>query len=125
MTATGEHLLGTYARFPVTFARGEGARLWDDAGTEYLDFLTGISVSSVGHRHPAVERAIVEQAGRLLHVGNLYFNAPMSKLADRLATGSLGGGVSYAHIIDGRVPHSLLLELFTNAGIGTKIRPAT
>ena len=49
---SGEHLLGTYARFPVTFERGEGARLWDSEGNEYLDFLTGISVSSVGHRHP-------------------------------------------------------------------------
>jgi predicted acetylornithine/succinylornithine family transaminase len=92
-----EHLLQTYARFPVTFERGEGARLWDDEGNEYLDFLCGISVSSVGHRHPAVERAIVEQAGRLLHVGNLYFTAPMSRLADRLAQGSLGGGVFFTN----------------------------
>jgi acetylornithine/N-succinyldiaminopimelate aminotransferase len=92
-----DHLLQTYARFPVTFERGEGARLWDDEGNEYLDFLTGISVSSVGHRHPAVERAIVEQAGKLLHVGNLYFNAPMTRLADRLAQGSLGGGVFFTN----------------------------
>lgn len=94
---TGEHLLGTYARFPVTFERGEGARLWDADGNEYLDCLTGISVSSVGHRHPAVEAAIVEQAGKLLHVGNLYFTEPMSRLADRLATSSLGGGVFFTN----------------------------
>ncbi len=96
MTA-GEHLLGTYARLPVTFARGDGARLWDDAGTEYLDFLTGISVSSVGHCHPAVVAAVQEQAARLLHVGNLYFTEPMARLADRLAESSLGGGVFFTN----------------------------
>src|SRR3954471_7701187 len=80
-----DHLIGTYARFPVAFARGEGARLWDDEGHEYLDFLTGISVSSVGHCHPRVVEAIREQAGRLIHVGNLYYNEPMVRLSERLA----------------------------------------
>jgi acetylornithine/N-succinyldiaminopimelate aminotransferase len=91
------HLLNTYARFPVTFERGEGARLWDSDGNEYLDCLTGISVSSVGHCHPAVVGAIRDQAGRLLHVGNLYFNEPMTRLADRLAERSLGGGVFFTN----------------------------
>jgi acetylornithine/succinyldiaminopimelate/putrescine aminotransferase len=92
-----EHLLGTYARFPVTFARGEGVTLWDDEGHEYLDFLSGISVSSVGHCHPAVVAAVQEQAARLLHVGNLYFTEPMSRLAERLAISSLGGGVFFTN----------------------------
>ena len=74
-----DHLIKTYARHPVEFARGEGWRLWDSEGNEYLDFLTGISVSSVGHRHPAVVAAIKEQADRLLHVGNLFYNAPMTR----------------------------------------------
>jgi predicted acetylornithine/succinylornithine family transaminase len=91
------HLLNTYARFPVTFERGEGARLWDSEGNEYLDCLTGISVSSVGHCHPAVVAAIAEQSARLLHVGNLYFNEPMARLADRLAGSSLGGGVFFTN----------------------------
>jgi acetylornithine/N-succinyldiaminopimelate aminotransferase len=90
-------LLETYARYQVTFVRGEGARLWDDAGHEYLDFLSGISVASVGHCHPAVVAAVREQAGRLLHVGNLFFNEPMVALADRLARGSLGGGVFFTN----------------------------
>jgi acetylornithine/N-succinyldiaminopimelate aminotransferase len=90
-------LLETYARYPVTFARGEGARLWDDAGHEYLDFLSGISVASVGHCHPAVVAAVREQAGRLIHVGNLFFTAPMVALAERLAGGSLGGGVFFTN----------------------------
>jgi predicted acetylornithine/succinylornithine family transaminase len=90
-------LLNTYARFPVTFERGSGSRLWDADGNEYLDCLTGISVSSVGHCHPAVVEAITRQAAQLLHVGNLYFNEPMTRLADRLAGGSLGGGVFFTN----------------------------
>jgi acetylornithine/N-succinyldiaminopimelate aminotransferase len=90
-------LLDTYARYPVTFVRGEGARLWDDAGHEYLDFLSGISVSSVGHCHPAVVAAVRDQAGRLLHVGNLFFTEAMVALAERLAAGSLGGGVFFTN----------------------------
>ncbi len=91
------HLTPNYARYPVEFARGQGARLWDADGTEYLDFLTGISVSSVGHCHPAVVAAIREQAGRLLHVGNLYYTEPMSRLARRLAESSLGGKVFFTN----------------------------
>ena len=91
------HLTPNYARHPVEFARGEGARLWDSAGVEYLDFLAGISVSSVGHCHPAVVAAIREQAGRLLHVGNLYYTEPMSLLAGRLAECSLGGKVFFTN----------------------------
>jgi acetylornithine/N-succinyldiaminopimelate aminotransferase len=92
-----DHLIGTYARFPVTFARGEGTRLWDDEGNEYLDFLTGISVSSVGHCHPKVVEAIREQSGTLIHVGNLFFTEPMVRLAQRLAESSLGGKVFFTN----------------------------
>ncbi len=91
------HLTPNYARYPVEFARGEGARLWDSDGVEYLDFLTGISVSNVGHCHPAVVAAIREQAGRLIHVGNLYYSEPMSRLAARLSESSLGGKVFFTN----------------------------
>ena len=91
------HLIGTYARYPVTFERGEGARLWDDAGHEYLDFLTGISVSSVGHCHPRVVEAIRRQAGELIHVGNLFYTEPMVRLAQRLAQSSLGGKLFFTN----------------------------
>jgi predicted acetylornithine/succinylornithine family transaminase len=91
------HLTANYARYPVEFVRGEGARLWDDAGTEYLDFLCGISVSSVGHCHPAVVAAVREQVGRLIHVGNLYYTEPMASLAARLAECSLGGKVFFTN----------------------------
>ena len=61
---------------PVQFVRGEGARLWDDEGTEYLDFQTGLAVTSLGHSHPAVVAAIREQAAQLIHVGNLFYTEP-------------------------------------------------
>jgi predicted acetylornithine/succinylornithine family transaminase len=90
-------LLSTYARYPVEFVRGSGTRLWDSDHNEYLDFLSGISVTSVGHCHPDVVEAIKRQAERLLHVGNLYYTAPMAELADRLAQSSLGGGVFFTN----------------------------
>jgi len=94
---TGDHLMPTYARYPVRFVRGEGARLWDDDGHEYLDFLSGISVSSVGHCHPRVVEAIRAQAGELIHVGNLFYTEPMTRLAQRLASSSLGGTVFFTN----------------------------
>jgi predicted acetylornithine/succinylornithine family transaminase len=87
----------SYARFPVEFVRGEGARLWDDEGNEYLDFLAGISVSSVGHCHPAVVAAVREQAGRLMHVTNLFYTEPPMRLAERLSERSLGGKVFFSN----------------------------
>jgi acetylornithine/N-succinyldiaminopimelate aminotransferase len=86
-------LTRTYARFPVEFVRGEGARLWDADGAEYLDFLCGISVTNLGHCHPRIVEAVREQAGRLMHVGNLYYTAPAMRLAEHLAQSSLGGRV--------------------------------
>jgi acetylornithine/N-succinyldiaminopimelate aminotransferase len=97
MAPGADHLMPTYARYPVRFVRGEGARLWDDEGSEYLDFLAGISVSSVGHCHPKVVAAIRAQAGALLHVGNLFYTEPMSRLAQRLAESSLGGSVFFTN----------------------------
>src|SRR5258706_6117663 len=80
-----ECVMGTYGRQPIVFVRGEGARLWDSEGREYLDFLSGISVCSVGHCHPRISRAIAEQASTLMHVYNLYHHPLQSKLAQRLA----------------------------------------
>jgi len=87
------YLMQTYRRAPVEFVRGEGARLWDSEGSEYLDFLAGISVCSVGHCNPAVVEAVREQAGRLMHVSNLFYTEPMVRLAERLSGSSLGGRV--------------------------------
>ena len=84
-------VIGTYARNPVEFVRGEGTRLWDDAGDEYLDFLAGISVVQIGHCHPELVKAVREQAGRLMHVGNLFYTEPGIRLAQRLSERGLGG----------------------------------
>jgi len=86
-------VMGTYARNPVEFVRGEGTRLWDDDGNEYLDFLSGISVTQLGHCHPAVVGAVREQAGRLMHAGNLFYTEPGMRLAKLLSDSSLGGKV--------------------------------
>jgi acetylornithine/N-succinyldiaminopimelate aminotransferase len=85
------HLIGTYARQPVAFVRGEGSRLWDAEGEEYLDFLSGISVTQLGHCHPRLVEVLREQAGRLWHASNLYYTEPSLRLAERLAVASLGG----------------------------------
>jgi len=73
-----------YGRQPVAFARGAGSTLWDTNGTEYLDFVAGIAVMSVGHSHPKVVEAIRTQAGLLTHVSNLYYTEPQVLLAERL-----------------------------------------
>ncbi len=84
-------VMQTYPRAPVEFVRGEGARLWDSEGKEYLDFLAGISVCSVGHCHPAVVEAVREQVGKLTHTSNLYLTEGGVRLAQRLCESSLGG----------------------------------
>jgi predicted acetylornithine/succinylornithine family transaminase len=88
-----EYAIPTYARNPVQFVRGEGVRLWDDEGHEYLDFLAGISVLNVGHCHPRVVEVVREQMGRLSHATNLYYTEPALRLSARLAQSSLGGKV--------------------------------
>jgi acetylornithine/N-succinyldiaminopimelate aminotransferase len=92
-----EAVMGTYARAPVEFVRGQGTRLWDAEGNEYLDFLVGISVSLLGHCHPAVVEAVQKQAARLMHVGNLFYTEPPMSLAARLSELSLGGKVFFAN----------------------------
>ena len=87
------HAIGTYVRNPVQFVRGEGVRLWDEDGNEYLDFLAGISVLNVGHCHPRIVEAVTAQAARLTHATNLYYTEPGLRLSAALAQSSLGGKV--------------------------------
>ena len=79
-----QHLMNTYSRQPVTFTRGEGVWLWDESGKRYLDALAGVAVNGLGHAHPDLVAAIAEQAGRLIHVSNIYGIAEQAKLADKL-----------------------------------------
>ncbi|MDA8416855.1 MAG: aspartate aminotransferase family protein [Betaproteobacteria bacterium] len=77
-------LLNTYARQPIAFTHGQGARLWDEAGKEYLDALSGIAVNGLGHAHPALVRAIADQAAQLIHTSNIYRVPLQERLAERL-----------------------------------------
>ena len=79
-----DHIMSTYNRLPVQFERGDGIWLWDNENKQYLDALSGIAVCGLGHAHPAVARAISDQAGLLVHTSNLYGIALQEQLADRL-----------------------------------------
>ncbi|NCC51084.1 MAG: aspartate aminotransferase family protein [Spartobacteria bacterium] len=85
-----QYVMPTYSPGPV-LVRGEGTRVWDADGKSYLDFLAGISVLNVGHCHPTVVEAIRKQAGKLMHVSNLYYNENQPRLAEMLSARSLGG----------------------------------
>ncbi|HVH62811.1 MAG TPA: acetylornithine transaminase [Candidatus Dormibacteraeota bacterium] len=78
------YLMQTGRRLPVTFVRGKGVRLYDEAGREYLDLVAGIAVNLLGHAHPDVVTAVSHQAGRLIHTSNLYYSQPQTELARRL-----------------------------------------
>ncbi|MCZ4303623.1 aspartate aminotransferase family protein [Zoogloeaceae bacterium G21618-S1] len=79
------HVMNTYGRLPVAFSHGEGAYLFDTEGKRYLDALAGIAVSTLGHNHPDLVKALADQAGRVLHTSNLYRIPAQEVLADRLA----------------------------------------
>ncbi|QSA97207.1 aspartate aminotransferase family protein [Methylococcus sp. EFPC2] len=82
------HVMPTYARLPVSFARGAGAWLWDEEGKAYLDAVAGVAVCGLGHAHPAVAAAVADQAGKLMHTSNLYRVDLQEKLADELTSAS-------------------------------------
>ncbi len=79
-----DYLLPVYARLPVTLVRGQGVKVWDANGKEYLDFLAGIATNALGHCHPKMVAAIQEQAATLIHTAGYYFTAPVAKLAEKL-----------------------------------------
>ncbi len=78
------HLMHTYARFPVRLVNGQGSRVWDDAGKRYLDFISGIAVNTLGHAHPALARAVCQQAETLVHCSNLFHIPQQEHLAEVL-----------------------------------------
>jgi acetylornithine/N-succinyldiaminopimelate aminotransferase len=85
MAAEAEHVLQTYKRLQVVFTRGKGPFLYSAEGHEYLDFLSGIGVVSLGHAHPGLAEAIADQARTLMHTSNLFFHPLTGKLAERLS----------------------------------------
>ena len=95
--AHGAHLLQNYRRAPVTFVRGEGCELIDDAGQRYLDLVAGIAVCALGHSHPRIASAVARQASTLVHCSNLYAHEPAGALADELAKQSGFGRVFFCN----------------------------
>ncbi|MGE0448301.1 MAG: aspartate aminotransferase family protein [Vicinamibacterales bacterium] len=85
-TLESRHVLQTYRRQPVTFVRGKGVRLYDSNGREYIDLLSGIGVTALGHAHEGLTRVITDQAQTLLHTSNLFFHPLQGQLAERLTT---------------------------------------
>ena len=79
-----KYIINTYGERPISIVRGEGAYVWDAEGKRYLDFVAGIATNNVGHCHPRVVEAIVDQARKLIHVSNLYYIEPQARLAKRL-----------------------------------------
>jgi acetylornithine aminotransferase len=96
--ARGQNVVAnTYARYPVALVRGEGCRVWDADGKEYLDFVAGIAVNNLGHCHPKVVAALRQQAGTLLHCSNLYHIAPQIELAEWLCAHSFADKVFFGN----------------------------
>ena len=83
-----QNIMNTYRRVPIALVKGEGARIWDAEGREYLDFVAGIAVCNLGHSHPKVVKAIKKQAKELMHVSNLYYTRPQAEVAAMLTNHS-------------------------------------
>jgi acetylornithine/N-succinyldiaminopimelate aminotransferase len=90
-------VMNTYGRQPLVLVRGEGSRVWDAAGREYLDFVAGLAVCNLGHAHPAIAQAASEQLSRLVHVSNLYYTTPMVELAEELVCLSFADRVFFCN----------------------------
>ena len=83
-----QYLLNTYARYPLALARGKGVYLYDVEGKQYLDLLGGIGVNALGHAHPRIVKVIREQAAKVIHLSNLYYNEYQGLLAEKLCKAS-------------------------------------
>jgi len=92
-----KYYMPTFKRLPVTFVRGKGNLLWDDNGKEYLDFVSGWAVNSLGHCHPVVADAVCEQVATLIHTSNSYYTIPQLKLAKLLAENSFADEVFFCN----------------------------
>ena len=97
ISMTDDYVATTYNRFPVAIVRGEGIKVWDGDGKEYLDFVAGLAVTNLGHCHPNLVAAIREQAGRLIHISNLYHIGPQAELAKLLCENSFADRVFFAN----------------------------
>jgi acetylornithine/N-succinyldiaminopimelate aminotransferase len=92
-----KNIMGTYKRFPIVLVKGSGAKVWDNDGKEYLDFLAGIAVCSLGHSYPKVVEAIKRQVEILTHVSNLYYMEPQIRFAKMLIEHSFADKVFFCN----------------------------
>lgn len=92
-----KYVMPTYGRQPVSFVRGNGCYLYDQAGKAYLDFASGLSINNLGHCHPAVVKAVQAQVAELIHTCNLYYTKPGGELAKVISENSLGGKVFFSN----------------------------
>ena len=90
-------VMSTYGRQPLVLVKGEGCRIWDDEGREYLDFVAGLAVCNLGHAHPEVAAAAAAQLQQLVHTSNLYYTTPMVELAEELVRHSFADQVFFAN----------------------------
>lgn len=97
MALADKYIMATYKRFPIVLVRGQGARVWDSNGKEYLDFVAGIAVCSLGHSHPKVAAAIKRQVEILTHVSNLYYIEPQIHVARLLVENSFADRVFFCN----------------------------
>jgi len=87
----------TYSRFPITLVKGDGCRVWDENGKEYIDFVGGIAVCALGHSSPVVSSALCEQSKKLVHVSNLFYTRPQTELAKILVENSFADRVFFCN----------------------------
>ncbi len=111
------YVMKNYGRPAVTLVRGEGCRVWDDRGTEYLDFTSGIAVTALGHSHPAWVKAVQDQAAQLVHVSNLFRNPLQGELARRIVQKAGPGRVFFCN--SGAEANEALLKLSRLHGYNT------
>ena len=97
MALADENIMNTYKRVPIALVKGEGARLWDASGKEYLDFVAGIAVCNLGHSHPHVVKAVKKQVKNLTHVSNLYYTQPQGEVAALLTKHSFADKVFFCN----------------------------
>ena len=126
ISITEANVLHTYNRFPVVFERGEGVRLYDTDGREYLDFAAGIAVYALGYGNRAYNEALKDQIDKILHTSNLYYNVPLAEASAALTKasgmakafftnsgteaieGAIKAARKYAWLKDGRNDHEII-----------------
>lgn len=123
---TEEYALHVYNRFPIAIERGEGTRVWDADGNEYLDFMAGIAVHGLGYHYPGYDEALIEQVKKVLHTSNLYYHEPLADASEKVVRstglskvfftnsgaeaieGAVKAAKKYAFLKDGRSDHEII-----------------